>query len=486
MPVFHLSFTCKPAIPHHGPSYAFLSICEIAFVNGLLSKPRWAENVLVLGQCWLGLLLAILGVGSVNGQAVSPLPPEAINADEFEIPEAGSLDSPLSAEEFDEGFYGNREQCDCPHCQSMRGSRRPLVIGPGRCFMLYEVRVSADYLLYSIDGMNLPALVTTSPVGTAAANIGVLGGNTQTLFGGNTINDDMRSGGRIGVSLWTDPTMRTAWEASYFGLEQKGDDYSATSNSIRNLARPVFDTGTNREAAQLVAQSGVLAGSINVQTDTQLQAIELVRRSCFMRTQYYQCDLLLGYKYGLLEDQLNINQSSTYLAATGPIVAGTSATAFDRFSTSNRFNGFLIGLDRWHNVGCWKFVYTGKVALGANRSRVDINGQTTTTVPNVGSSTITGNLLAQSTNIGRHERDQFMAIPEFTFRLERRMSPQIQLHAAYNLMYWTAVTRVDDTLSRRVSQFPPEAVTGTREPAFRWNDSGLFMHGLQVGVDYNF
>ncbi len=53
-------------------------------------------------------------------------------------------------------------------------------------------------------------------------------------------------------------------------------------------------------------------------------------------------------------------------------------------------------------------------------------------------------------------------------------------------MYWTAVTRVDDVVSTRVSQFPPEAITGTREPAFRWSDNGLFMHGLQVGVDYNF
>ncbi len=52
------------------------------------------------------------------------------------------------------------------------GLRRPIAVGPaGRCIWLYDVRVSADYLLYSIDGMNLPALATTSPVGTAAANI---------------------------------------------------------------------------------------------------------------------------------------------------------------------------------------------------------------------------------------------------------------------------------------------------------------------------
>lgn len=439
-----------------------------------------------------GCIIAVALTASV---AISQVPNEMqapeVDINEFEnLPEVGSQPSPLSEEEFDTGFYGNQSGCNCPHCRSLRSGNgqgmQPLVVGPGRCFMIYDARVSADYLLYSIDGMDLPALVTTSPVGTAPANIGVLGANTQTLFGNNTINDGVRSGGRIGVSLWTDPTLRTAWEVSYLGLEQDGDDYTASSNSIRNLARPVFDIGTNTEAAQLVAQSGALAGSINVDTDTQLQTFELSRRSCYWRTPWYQTDLILGYKYGQLEDELNVTQSSTYIVASGPIAAGTAATAFDRFTTSNRFNGFLIGLDRWHKVGCWKFVYTGKVALGGNRSRVDIGGGTTTTVPNAGSANFTGNLLAQTTNIGRFERDQFMAIPEFTFRLERRMSPQIQLHAAYNLMYWTAVTRVDDVLSRRVSQFPPEAITGTREPAFRWNDGGLFMHGLQVGVDYNF
>ncbi len=74
-------------------------------------------------------------------------------------------------------------------------------MGPNRCFALYDIRISADYLYYSLDGMDLPALVTTSPVGTAAANIGVIGGNTQTLFGANEINDGGRSGGRIAVSL---------------------------------------------------------------------------------------------------------------------------------------------------------------------------------------------------------------------------------------------------------------------------------------------
>ncbi len=71
----------------------------------------------------------------------------------------------------------------------------------------------------------------------------------------------------------------------------------------------------------------------------------------------------------------------------------------------------------------------GQSRSGANRSRVTIDGQTTTTVPNVGSNTVTGNLLAQSTNIGRFERDQFMAIPDLPSGLSagsRRRSNYMQ------------------------------------------------------------
>ncbi len=86
-------------------------------------------------------------------------------------------------------------------------------------------------------------------------------------------------------------------------------------------------------------------GSIAANTDTQLQANRSVCEEIVSdRTPVYQYDLLLGYKYGLLEDELSVNQSSTYLAAADRLQRVLRPpTAFDRFSTSNRFNGFVIG-----------------------------------------------------------------------------------------------------------------------------------------------
>ncbi len=81
--------------------------------------------------------------------------------------------------------------------------------GSNRCSAAnYWVR--AEYLAWSLDGMELPPLVTTS-TGTTPANTGILGGGTtQVLFGGDTINDDLRSGGRITLGWWADAAQSCA------------------------------------------------------------------------------------------------------------------------------------------------------------------------------------------------------------------------------------------------------------------------------------
>src|SRR5437870_4184406 len=65
------------------------------------------------------------------------------------------------------------------------------------------VWVRGDYLLGWLSGSRLPALVTTSPTGTAQTNAGVLGGaNTITLFGDEKVNDTARSGFRLSLGSW--------------------------------------------------------------------------------------------------------------------------------------------------------------------------------------------------------------------------------------------------------------------------------------------
>ena len=58
--------------------------------------------------------------------------------------------------------------------------------------------MAADALGWWVKGDSLPALVTTSPIGTPSSAAGVLGEpGTSILYGNQKVNDGIRPGGRI-------------------------------------------------------------------------------------------------------------------------------------------------------------------------------------------------------------------------------------------------------------------------------------------------
>lgn len=104
-----------------------------------------------------------------------------------------------------------------------------------------------DYLGFWVKGNHVPALVTTSPIGTPQSRAGVLGQpGTSILFGDQRLNTDMRSGGRITFGAWLVGDV-LAIEGNYFALGTETTNYSATSvfsngsTSDPILARPYFN-----------------------------------------------------------------------------------------------------------------------------------------------------------------------------------------------------------------------------------------------------
>src|SRR5262249_13371755 len=68
----------------------------------------------------------------------------------------------------------------------------------GVCGPPGRVWVRGEYLLWWTKSSPLPPLVTTSPIGTPVGEAGVLGQfGTSILFGGESVSDNPRSGGRV-------------------------------------------------------------------------------------------------------------------------------------------------------------------------------------------------------------------------------------------------------------------------------------------------
>jgi hypothetical protein len=386
----------------------------------------------------------------------------------------------VAGDEISHPLHNANGGCDCEAC-CPEVACGPTSRGPVGFW------IRGEYVSWSLDAMDLPPLVTTSTTATTPDNTGILNrAGTEVLFGDDSINDSFRSGGRITLGWFENQSRAVGYELSYLGIASDGDDFATTSAETPRIARPVFDTGLGAESSQLVAHPAFLSGSISIETDSDLQFVELIRRQRYSWSRCHQLDFLVGYRHGRLDESIRIEQSSRYTAAQGQILAGTTVDAFDLFSTENRFHGAQFGIDYQQINGCWTLAGMAKIGLGIGSASVDIDGRTVNTVPNSGSATFEGGLLAQTTNMGNYDESDFVVIPEVGLRLTNQINRCTQLSIGYSFVYWSKIARAADQIDRNVSQFPPEPASGDLRPRFAFETDSFIAHGVNAGLQYRF
>lgn len=333
--------------------------------------------------------------------------------------------------------------------------------------------------------MNVPALVTT---GSATDQLpGALGQpGTQILFGGSSLNDDDRSGGRFTLGRWLCPCQSSAVEVTYLMLEDEDSGFAASSNEFGVLARPFFNTVTDAEDARLIGFPGVISGAIDVSSTTEFQTLEVVYRRAFARSDCARLDIIAGYRFAEHEDNLQINESS--LALAGPL-AGTTFDLFDEFDTRNRFHGGELGLfiQRQSNPW-WSWDILAKLAIGGSSHRAMVAGQTLVT-DNMGNAAANqGGLLAQGTNIGTYEWNDFATVSEFGVTLHHHMKYGLTASFGYTFIYWSNLARAGDQIDTTVNptQIPPGMLMGEARPAFPFRTTSFWAQGLRLGLEYSF
>jgi hypothetical protein len=359
--------------------------------------------------------------------------------------------------------------------------------------------VRAEWLLWNSSGLDLPPLVTTSPAGTARANAGVLGLNTTTiLFGGESVNDSTRSGGRITFGTWLSPDRRVALEGEYFALGDEHANFSATSTGPTILGRPFFNMLTGRETAELIGFPNLISGTVDVEAITQFQgaAARIVYPLCsgygcvypmgdeFGRgvPQGYQFNVTGGYRFLRLDDSVVVREDLTSL---NPAAPGTFLIE-DRFVTSNQFHGAEIGMLLQCRRGRWSLEGITKVAVGNNRGNVQIRGASTITENNIAEQFNTG-ILAQRSNIGQYTQDQFAMVPELGLTVGLQVAPNWRVVAGYSLIYWSRVLRAGDQIDRDLNPnlIAPETVpfTGPLRPQFAFQYTDFWAQGFNLGLE---
>lgn len=383
-----------------------------------------------------------------------------------------------------------------PACQPNCRSNCCEPCGPDECGWL-----SLEYLLWFAKSAPTPPLVTASPLGTARTDAGVLGvPGTTTLFGGQGINGDLRSGFRLRAGYWLDECRRCGLEGNFLFLGNNSDEVTfGAPNGSAIVARPFFNANLGQPDAQLVSFPDVIGGTVNVASSFNfftggvglrhnLCCSACVPTNCSGCMPGYRIDLIAGYVPLRLTEDLNITENLVALDNAIGVPPGTSIIVRDRFRTVNEFHGGQIGLAGEVRRGCWFVDWRTAVALGNLRREVTIAGETIVTVPRQPPVVRPGGLLTQPSNIGTFTSDTFAVLPEVSLNIGYELFPGVRLFAGYTLLYLNNVYRPGDQVDTTVNTdfLTGVPVADPARPTFLGRSSDFFVQGVSLGVSLHY
>jgi hypothetical protein len=352
----------------------------------------------------------------------------------------------------------------------------------------------AQALLWWVKAQHVPALVSTSPVGTPQATAGVLGTSTGSiLYGDREVNGGLRTGGDFEIGYWIDAQHRFALTASCFFVSDRDAGFGAASNGNPILARPFIDATTGAQSALLVAFPGVLnnaAMSVSTSSRDILNA-EVGGEQVLVGPAGTRYVAMFGYRYFQTDETLEIDQRSTAVASTNPysVPVGSTVAISDLFKTRNNFNGGNFALRIERSQGNVDVSVLAELGVGFMHEVADILGVTQTAAPGAAPVTTTGGFLALPTNIARFNRDEVALIPEFGCTIGYRLNDSWRVFGGYTFLYVSRLLRAPDQVDVTVNttQLPPtNALSGAARPAFTFNVTDLWMQGINLGVEFRY
>jgi hypothetical protein len=366
--------------------------------------------------------------------------------------------------------------------------------------------------------------------------------NTTVLVGGGSPEEDLRSGGRFTAGYWLDREHTLGIEVNGFFLEPTSTNFAVSSKGTPVLARPFLDTVSGVEnalpvvnppqtlpAVQIITATNTppsalnipgSSGSITVASSSRFWGAEADARAKLFDNPRYRIDVLGGFRYLELKEDLTIDSTSNTqsplftntfvntegnpltagaITFIGPNVPAASTRVLDSFATRNYFYGGQIGAQAEFQRGCCFLDIRGKLAVGVTHQVLDILGSTATTV---GGTTVVvpGGLLAVASNSGHFSRDEFGLVPEFGINLGCQVSSHLRATLGYSIVYMRDnVLRPGDQIdltvnSNQVPAFGPSNVSfvnspvpaGEQRPALFFRQADFWAQGINAGLEITF
>jgi hypothetical protein len=349
--------------------------------------------------------------------------------------------------------------------------------------------VGLDYQMVWMQGINLPPLVTTSPVGTPRINAGVLGApGTNTLFSGQ-IQDNVRSGVRLGAGYWFDPRQALGIETGFMIFESQSGIFSASSTDGTILARPFRNSNTQTQQAVLVAFPGSSNGTIDIRARSgnfYEAHVDLTEKA--YDNDFFRLYSMIGYRFYRYDEGTLINQT---ISPTDPLfVAGTLINTNDRFNTRNQFHGIDLGFRSEFFWDRLSIDLLTKIAVGRLFRTFDISGDQTITVPGAAPVVQSGGLFALGNNSGVKSNSDWKVMPEFGVTLNYQFRPNCNLRLGYSFILLQSIAhaseQIDQNINTNLLPGGNPALGGSNLPAFRNIRADQWIQTVNFGVEFRY
>ncbi len=349
-----------------------------------------------------------------------------------------------------------------------------------------------------------PPLVTTGSV-TGAGALGQ--SDTRVLAGKDRPNLGTQPGIWFEGGVWLDERHQWGLGAAGFILERRAEGtlFASDATGTPLLARPITSAVTGAPAAQAVSTPGTETGSIAVGTNQQFWGWEVNLYRNLAHTDCWDWQVLAGFRYLDLYENLDIVQNSQFLTPTtigiggAGLPAGSVETIADRFTTRNQAYLGQVGTRvEWTN-GLWFLSLNGKVGLGPNHERVRSLGSTTDVRPGGATSTAQGGLLAVPSNpllsggnFGTHTTNWFVIVPEIGGEVGVNLGKHVRLSTGYSFLYINSVARpgsqVNTVINPALVPSSPGfgSPSGGNQPRVLTKQDDFYVHGVRFMVEFRF
>ena len=343
---------------------------------------------------------------------------------------------------------------------------------------------SKDVLLWFPQDRDMPALVTTAAAGQAP----ILGQAGTNVVFGDDINSELSVGSRTDVGRYF--TDRVGFGGRYWVLADNNDSiYLSGDGSAQTIGRPFFNINTGTEDSLLIASDaplGNFTGEVAANSELEIWGAEAYSRLRVICSRNCMLDFIGGYSHFEINDHLGIS-STTIDEATA-----RARTYTDLFSTDNVFNGGQVGFEMIMTRGPWMFSSLTKVHLGNMKQTFSLTGSAVDVTPPAAPTNTVGGLYTLDIQdqfgnpVDRVERDTFAFAPEANFKVGYRVCRQLLFTCGYSFIYFDNVAQVGDVIDRAVDGTALNTNNAIARPVFDADDSGLWVHGIDLGVAFDF